>query len=978
MKNIFSVIFSLLVGYLYSSTPKLIFKENKGQWPNKVLFASEFANTKFYVNTNSFNYCIYDADDIEKVHLQHQTHSDEVSMIHGHNYEVEFINAEFKKITKNNEQKEYFNYFLGNDKSKWASDVKAYKNVSFSEIYPNIDMDLYSTDFNIKYDFIVKKGADLNVIQLQYKYINDIDIIDDALIIKTSVGNVTEYKPSAYQLINGKRKDVLCRYLLLNDNTIGFNCPDGYNKNYDLIIDPVVLVASFSGSTTFARGAAATYDENGNIYNIGVTGASNYPTTLGAFQNTVNSLEWNFIVSAYNNTGSVKLFSTFLGGDSLDYPINMVVKNNIINIFGTSNSKTFPVTSNAYDTTCNGKVDFVISKLNITGTNLIASTYLGGSGNEYDGAFAPQFFIGPGNHFDVCSYGEMVCDAIGNVYVNSSTASLNFPVSVNAISLTRKGTVDACAFKLNNTLSNLDWSTYLGGTGREQGSGIRLESTGGVYCFGTTNSANFPVTLGCYQSTKMPNAGASDFYVTHINSTGTSIIASTFVGTVDADISGLIDIDQNNDIYICGNTFAAPSFTPTPGVYSNPNGKNVIYKLNPSLSSSYFKTKFGSVNSAPNIDPYLNFTAFKIDSCGEVYVAGYSDKSLPTTSNAFQPYGGGITDIYMAVFNPNCSSLFFASYYGGADTSKYYGEQTEGGISYFDNKGVLYQAVSSSGAMPTTLNAYSNTFNILTAAPQGYYDNFNDAFLKVDFQTFVNATSSYGANITGCQPFNAQFTSFPNTEASSVNWNFGDGSSNSNQTSVSHLYPNLGNYDVTLVVTDTNTCNRIDSIKTKLSVILPAVLNLGEDKFICENSEVVLRSNVTGVSYLWSTQETSQDIVVDKPGNYSLTIDNGGCTASDDINIIFFESSLSSQFPNVVTPNNDKVNDEINFTVYNLAKLEFILFDRWGNERYKTNDVSAKWSAENCQDGTYFYVLNYISNCSQDLKKIQGFISVFK
>jgi hypothetical protein len=153
MKNIYSIAFLILTYYLFGGTPKLIFKENKGQWPNKVLFASEFANTKFYVNNNSFNYCIYNAADLNKAYLQHQTRSEEVSMIHGHNYEVEFINAELKKITKNNEQKEYFNYFLGNDKSKWASDVKAYKNVSFSEIYPNIDMDLYSTDFNIKYHY---------------------------------------------------------------------------------------------------------------------------------------------------------------------------------------------------------------------------------------------------------------------------------------------------------------------------------------------------------------------------------------------------------------------------------------------------------------------------------------------------------------------------------------------------------------------------------------------------------------------------------------------------------------------------------------------------------------------------------------------------------------------------------------------------------------------------------------------------------
>jgi hypothetical protein len=827
----------------------------------------------------------------------------------------------------------------------------------------------------IKYDFIVKKGANINLIQLHYNNTNGIDIINDDLVIKTSVGNVIENKPIAYQLINGKQKIVLCNYVLLHDNTIGFNCPDGYNKNYDLIIDPVVVVASFSGSTTWARGSAATYDESGNIYNIGVTGASNYPTTVGAFQNTINGSDWDFIISAYNNTGSVKLFSTFLGGDTLDYPINMVVRNKVITIFGYSNSKTFPVTSNAYDTTYNGKVDFVISKLNITGTNLLASTYVGGLGNEYAATFGVNFSSGTGYHFDICPSGEMVCDSAGNVYIHSSTASLDFPVTSSAISLTRKGIVDACVFKLNSTLSNLDWSTYLGGSGREQGNAIRIGRTGGVYCFGSTTSTNFPVTPGCYQSTKMPVASSSDFYICHINPTGTSIVASTFVGNTGDDIAGLIDIDQNNDIFICGNTYASPSFSSTPGVYSNPNGKNVIYKLNSSLSSSYFKTKFGSVIYAPSIDPFLNFSAFRVDSCQKIYLAGYSDNSLPTTSNAFQPYGGGNTDIYMAIFNPNCSSLFFGSYYGGADTSKYYGEQTEGGISYFDNKGVLYQAVSSSGAMPTTANAYSNSFNILTPAQQGYYDNFNDAFLKVDFQTFVNASSSYGANIIGCQPFNAQFTSFPNT--GTISWDFGDGS-HSNQSSISHSYPNLGTYDIVLVVKDSTTCNRVDSIKSTLYVIEPVNLNLGEDKFICENSSITLSSNINTITYLWNTGETTPSIIVNQPGNYSLILNNGGCSSTDDINIIYSESNLRKDFPNVITPNNDKINDAIDFSIYNLETIEFIVFDRWGIEKYKTSDTLSKWTPNNFEDGTYFYVLNYIPKCSQDLKKLQGFISVFK
>ncbi len=831
-------------------------------------------------------------------------------------------------------------------------------------------MDLYSDNYNIKYDFIVKRGADLNVIQLQYKYINDIDIIDNSLIIKTSVGNVVEHKPIAYQLINGKRKIVLCNYVLLHDNTIGFNCPDGYNKNYDLIIDPVVVVASYSGSTTWALSSAATHDEYGNIYNLGFTTASNYITTMGAFQSTNNSQAEDFIISAYNSVGSVKLFSTYLGGDLEDIPFCMVVKNKVITVLGYSNSKTFPVTTNAYDTSNNGYRDFVISKLNITGNSLLASTYVGGQSNEMFSFFG--YCCYPLN--TDLSYGEMVCDSIGNVYITSSTASIDFPVTSSAISTTRKGTTDACVFKLNNTLSSLLWSTYLGGTGLEHGSSLRLDNTGGIYCLGMTTSQNFPITAGCYQSTKMPNAGASDLYITHINSTGSAIISSTYLGITTDDYSGLIDLDNSNDVYVCGNVASSTSFTSTSGVYSNPNGQNVLYKLNASLTNLYFKTKFGSIVSGSTIDPYIRYTAFKVDSCQKIYLAGFGDRAFPTTANAFMPYGGGLSDIYMATFNPNCSSLSFASYYGGSDTSTYGGGEYALGISHFDDKGVLYQAVSSSGALPTTLGAYSSNFNLITPGPPGNYDNFNDAFLKVDFQTFVNASSSYGADIIGCQPFNAQFTSFPNT--GTISWDFGDGS-HSNQSSISHSYPNLGTYDIVLVVKDSTTCNRVDSIKSTLYVIEPVNLNLGEDKFICENSSITLSSNINTITYLWNTGETTPSIIVNQPGNYSLILNNGGCSSTDDINIIYSASILRKDFPNVITPNNDKINDAIDFSIYNLETIEFIVFDRWGIEKYKTSDTLIKWTPNNFEDGTYFYVLNYIPKCSQDLKKLQGFISVF-
>lgn len=958
MNKIYVITLLALHFLMLGKTPKLIYKENKGQWPDKVLFGSEFLNTQFYINQNSFNYCIRSIADLKKAQEHHHSDIPKIDIIHGHNYEVEFLNGSLSSFDKRQKQEEYFNYFLGNDKRKWASEVKAYKSILFSEVYPNINLDVYSTGLNVKYDFIVKKGGDLTKVQMHYKYTYGVEVKGEELIIETSVGKIREQAPIAYQIIQGKKIAINCKYRLLSENVIGFDCPEGYDKNYELIIDPTVIVCSYSGAQNWTNNYSETYDEDGNIYDLG--GAEQgYPTTTGAFQ-TVSG-QYVCVISKYNSTGSARLFSTYLGGDSVEIPINIVVKNNQINIFGKTTSKNFPVTTNAYDTTNNGGKDYFISKLNLIGTNLLASTYVGGQSNEEVSITGSAEISG-----------EMICDDLGNIYVCGGTYSTDFPTTSGTISQTLKGVYDGVVFKLNPNLDNLLWSTFLGGMGKDKCKALRLDGSGGVYCLGATTSTNFPTTSGSYAVSKIGNPFDWDLFITHINATGTSIISSTFLGMTSRDLPDFIDVDLNNDVYVCGTIVNPTNFIATPGIYSNPSGRNVIYKLNSTLSTVLYKTKFGFVTGTVFDDPLLTYSAFKVDSCQKVYVAGFGSNTFPTTNGAFQSFGGGGTDIYMAVFNTNCISLAFASYFGGADALYDTGEHNDGGISYFDNKGYLYQAICTMGGLPITANAYDSGYDQMDTTKT----TFNDAILKVDMQTFVNASFSYGANIMGCEPFTAEFNNYSNT--GTVSWNFGDGSAMSSESSVSHTYSNLGEYDVVLVVTDTNTCNKVDSVISVLTVVANPQLELGPDKYMCDNNPIAIFSNVSNVSYLWSSGATTPSIIVNQPGKYSLTVNNGGCEVKDEVNVVLSDSDLRDKFPNVITPNNDGANDLIDFEKYNLVEIEFTVFDRWGNVKYKTTEPANQWYPKNLEDGSYFYVMNYTTNCSQEQNKLQGFITIFK
>ena len=186
----------------------------------------------------------------------------------------------------------------------------------------------------------------------------------------------------------------------------------------------------------------------------------------------------------------------------------------------------------------------------------------------------------------------------------------------------------------------------------------------------------------------------------------------------------------------------------------------------------------------------------------------------------------------------------------------------------------------------------------------------------------------------------------------------------------------LGNYNVLLVVTDTTTCNRYDSIKSILSVINPTSFDIGDDVPTCLGVRALVRSNVSAITYSWSTGQTTPNIYA-YPGTYTLTINNGGCYSSDEVNVVPYELKLSERFPNVVTPNGDNVNDLVDFTKYNFDEVEFILYDRWGKERFKTMDRFEKWSPD-LNDGTYFYVVNYKSSCTGKHASDKGFISIFK
>src|SRR5439155_1546373 len=219
-------------------------------------------------------------------------------------------------------------------------------------------------------------------------------------------------------------------------------------------------------------------DGAGNAYVTGLTDSADFPTTAGAFATSANGCDDAF-VTKLNPLGTSLLYSTYLGGSGADEGLGIAVDGaGNAYVTGQTGSTDFPTTAGAFATSFNGGDDAFVTKLNPLGTGLLYSTYLGGSGADEGLGIA--------------------VDGAGNAYVTGETDSTDFPTTAGAFDTSANGGFDAFVTKLNPLGTSLLYSTYLGGSGSDCGSGIAVDGAGNAYVTGSTGSANFPTTPGAF------------------------------------------------------------------------------------------------------------------------------------------------------------------------------------------------------------------------------------------------------------------------------------------------------------------------------------------------------------------------------------------------------------------------------------------------------------------------------------------------
>jgi gliding motility-associated-like protein len=879
------------------------FIENKGQWEGDFVYRARVGGGNIYLKKNAIRMLVLHPQDLQRmVEANHgpsggsgdttynpdggkfgtrsgaqQPGTDNGAIggggyvpgkVRAHCYDITFLNANPDPfITPSKPSQENISYFIGNDRSRWKSGLTSFNTVGYENLYRHIDMQVYSESGQLKYDLIVRPGGDPSAIRMQYSGAQSLALKKGNLHIRTSVGEILELMPYAYQLIDNQRKKVNVQYRL-KGNELGFSVSGRYDPQYPLVIDPVVVFATLTGSRPDNWGFTATYDDAGNFYGGGIVRDPGYPVTPGAISDAYNDGEYDMGITKFNATGSRMLYSTYIGGSGEDQPHSLFVDGagNLV-ISGRTNSGGSYPTDTVHGP--GGDYDIVVTKINANATAIIGSMRIGGSG--IDGAnMQPRKVFGIDGllrNYGDDARSEVVLDGNGNIYVAGSTQSQNFLTTPGVVQGTfGGGRQDGVVMKINPNCNAVIWATYLGGNQEDAAYVLALNGSNSVYVAGGTASNNFPTRNGVYNSYR---GGACDGFITELSPDGRNIIASTFMGSDNgkADQVYGIQLDRNSNVYVMGTTegnwpIKQPAGTPT---FYNDNSRQFITKLRPNLSDIIYSTTFGKAGPTPSISP----VAFLVDRCENVYVSGWggqlnrgfnasNTRGLPITPDARQSRTDG-DDFYFFVMKRDALGILYGTYFGGNGLA----EHVDGGTSRFDRNGVIYQAICASCQL---VEGRRTRF---PSTPGSYYTGMTDycnlGALKIAFNLDgVRAgftTQERKRNY--CAPADITFIDTTNVNATAWIWNFGDGTPEVRNTSATmqHRYNNIGDYTVMLVKYDPASCNVYDTAYLPLRVRNDeATVNFTEQRqppctaleYLFTNTSVApLGKPFTDTSFVW-------------------------------------------------------------------------------------------------------------------------------
>jgi uncharacterized repeat protein (TIGR01451 family) len=534
------------------------------------------------------------------------------------------------------------NYFIGNDPTRWRTNVPTYAKVKYPNVYPGVDLIYYGNQQQLEYDFVVAPGTDPQAIRMSFKGARKLEV--DArgdILLNAMGGHVRLRKPIVYQEVDGVKKEIAGDYRLLGQRQIGFQV-GAYDPARPLVIDPVVIFSTHFGGGREEASYAIALDSEGNPYLTGVARSDDFPIDNSAYQQEFKrgNSRCEFLdafVTRLNADGSGIVYSTYLGGSGDDLSFGIAVdKNSKAYVTGLTTSLNFPREKAQQPGFMGSKKagclqgDAFVTKLNGTGSDLEYSTYLGGTGYDAGSSIA--------------------VDGDGNAYVTGNTSSEDFPLMLPM--QVHSGDSDAFITKFNEIGSAHIYSTYLGGKDDDFGMGIAADSDGNAIVVGQTESSDFPIRSGIKKS------GPDDAFVTKLNSFGSDTIYSIFLGGSDSESGNGIAVDRDGNAYVTGVTESDNFPTTSPFQSYGGNEDAFITKLSPTGFRIYSSWLGGDRNDVGR--------GIAVDRENNAYVTGLTTGHFPTV-DAVQPAHGGGVDAFLTKIYADGFEKVYSTYLGGGD-----------------------------------------------------------------------------------------------------------------------------------------------------------------------------------------------------------------------------------------------------------------------------------------------------------------------
>jgi uncharacterized repeat protein (TIGR01451 family) len=770
------------------------------------------------------------------------------------------------------------NYLLGNNPSRWQTDVPTFRKVIYEDIYPGVSLTYYGNQQEVEYDFEIAPGADPHVIRLAF----DLNVrpriaANGDLVLRGKDVQVIERKPIVYQDVDGKRRTVEGRYALLRNREVTFELGQ-YDPTKPLVIDPTLVYSTYLGGGGDDLGSSIAIDASNNIYIAGTTSSSNFPTHGPAFPGNAGLSD--VFVTKIESPGGNVLYSTYVGGSGLDRGDGIAIDGSgnayvVGRVGDTSND--FPTTAGALATTYRGgDFDGVVFKLNAQGNALVYSSFLGGEDND--------------------SAEGIAVDLSGNAYVTGGTRSSGFPVTASAFQSFRAGDTDAFLTKLNASGSAVLYSTLLGGVGTDRGSGVVIDSSGNAFLAGYSASPDFP-TQNAFQGF---SGGSFDAFITKIdaNASGAaSLLFSTYLGGIGDDKAYGIAIDSGgNNLYVTGQTSSSNFPVQSPAQIALGGSFDAFVAKISSAGSKIYASYLGGSGDDRG-------TGVAVNSSGSAYVTGFTSSTNFPTVTPLQIANGGGFDVFVTKLNSAGSAFSYSTYLGGsANESNATAVTSTNPIALNASSDAYLTGFTSSTNFPTasplqSANAGGQEAFVVRIADTTPAADYSISVLPASRTVIPGGSTTFTVTATPVGGFTGTISLSASGFSNDSNANFGpttivitDTSAQSSTLTVNTTAATPpGNYSLTI---DTTSGNLQHSGPAQLVVSGTASANLAIIKTASPNPATALanftyRITVTNNGPSPATNVTVTDQLPSGPSFVSATPSQGSCSGNPTVTCNF-------------------------------------------------------------------------------------------